>query len=194
MDIGSPIEASDLNPGKLTYTLEESTDAALFDIDRETGQLKTNGKLDADANGGGSRTVMVRATDPSGDPQGTADVNNSDTVTVGITVENLAEDPQISDASIAGFAENGTITNALAAFTAVVEDSGTVSRWSLAGPDAGEFKFADPTNGALTFKDQPDYEKPGDADGDNVYEVTVRATDGDSRTGHQGRDRRGYQL
>ena len=35
----------------------------------------------------------------------------------------------------------------------------------------------------LTFQDQPDYEKPGDADGDNVYEITVRATDGDSRTG-----------
>ena len=69
------LRPEDLNPGKLTYTLE-GTDAvvALFDIDRETGQLKTKGKLDADANGGDSHTVMVRATDPSGDPQvGTAD-------------------------------------------------------------------------------------------------------------------------
>ena len=29
----------------------------------------------------------------------------------------------------------------------------------------------------------PDYEKPGDADKDNVYEVTVEATDGVSNTG-----------
>ena len=49
VDIGSPIEAEDLNPGKLTYTLE-GTAADHFDIDRETGQLKTKGKLDADAN------------------------------------------------------------------------------------------------------------------------------------------------
>ena len=36
VDIGSPIEASDLNPGKLTYTLEgDAADAALFDIDRK---------------------------------------------------------------------------------------------------------------------------------------------------------------
>ena len=93
VDIGSPIEATDLNPGKLTYTLE-GTAAALFDIDRETGQLKTKGKLDfdaADANGE-SHTVTVRATDPSGDPHvELAVVGNSDTVTVTIAVENLDE-------------------------------------------------------------------------------------------------------
>ena len=54
VDIGSPIEAEDLNPGKLTYTLEGTAAAMLFDIDRETGQLKTKGKLDADADGGAS--------------------------------------------------------------------------------------------------------------------------------------------
>ena len=181
VDIGSPIEASDLNPGKLTYTLE-GDDASSFDIDRETGQLKTKDKLDAETKA--TYEVTVRATDASGDPQeGTADATNSDTVMVDITVEDLAEDPQISDESIAGFAENGTIADALATFTAVVEDGGSVSRWSLTGPDAGKFEFATPTAGALTFKKQPDYEKPGDADGDNVYEITVRATDGDSRTG-----------
>ena len=183
VDIGSPIEASDLNPGKLTYTLE-GTDAAMFDIDRETGQLKTKGELDADASGGDSHEVTVRATDASGDPQeGTADTTNSDTVIVNITVEDLAEDPQISDESIAGFAENGDITDALATFTADFEGTATISRWSLTGPDAGKFEFADPTRGVLTFEKQPDYEKPGDADGDNMYEVTVRATDSDSRTG-----------
>ena len=30
----------------------------------------------------------------------------------------------------------------------------------------------------LTFKKKPDYEKPTDADMDNVYEVTVQASDG----------------
>ena len=194
VDIGSLIEASDLNPGKLTYTLE-GTDASSFDIDRETGQLKTKAVLDRedsnltdsdndDANGL-QLEVMVRATDPSGDPQmPTADAGNSDIVTVVITVEDLAEDPQISDESIDGFEEvGGTITEALATFTAVTEDTDSARRWSLAGPDAGKLQFATPTQGALTFIEKPDYEDPGDADGDNMYEVTVRATDDDGRTG-----------
>ena len=50
MDIGSSIEAEDLNPGKLTYTLE-GVAADHFDIDRETGQLMTKGELDADETG-----------------------------------------------------------------------------------------------------------------------------------------------
>ena len=185
VDIGSPIEAEDLNPGKLTYTLE-GTDADDFDIDRETGQLKTKSKLDADTEA--SYSVTVRATDPSGDPQvSTAVTTNSDTVDVTITVEDLAEDPQIvvsdADNMLGGFAENTAITTAVVTFTATPEAPATISRWSLAGPDAGKLEFDNPATGALTFKKSPDYEKPGDADGDNMYEVTVRATDSDSRTG-----------
>ena len=37
--------------------------------------------------------------------------------------------------------------------------------------------------GALTFKTSPNYEMPADADGDNVYEVKVAATDADSNRG-----------
>ena len=193
VDIGSPIEASDLNPGKLTYTLE-GDDAAMFDIDRETGQLKTKDKLDFDADGGGgeSHTVTVRATDPSGDPQVDPRVDdNSDIVVVNITVEDLDEDPQISASDtgnmLGGFPEDTDAdatpgTTPVATFTAVVEpDDDEVSRWSLAGSDAGKFRIS--SAGALTFDKHPDYEKPGDADGDNIYEVTVRATDSDGRTG-----------
>ena len=35
----------------------------------------------------------------------------------------------------------------------------------------------------LTFKAQPNYEAPGDANGDNVYEVTVVAADDDGNRG-----------
>ena len=37
--------------------------------------------------------------------------------------------------------------------------------------------------GLLTFKAKPDYEKPGDANTDNVYEVTVVATDSHGNRG-----------
>ena len=55
----------------------------------------------------------------------------------------------------------------------------TVS-WSLSGPDAARFDIGNQTGGtpgALTFKAQPDFESPADADGNNVYEVTVMASD-----------------
>ena len=51
-------------------------------------------------------------------------------------------------------------------------------RWR--GADRGKFNFE---NGALEFKAAPDYEKPGDANKDNVYEVTVEATDAVGYTG-----------
>ena len=55
---------------------------------------------------------------------------------------------------------------------------------ALAGADRGKFNF-DTTNGQLTFKgpDSPNYEAPGDANKDNVYEVTVEATDAVGNTG-----------
>ena len=59
-----------------------------------------------------------------------------------------------------------------------------MSRLSLMGDDAGLFELAadsDDTNGVsqvLSFKKSPDFEMPGDRNTDNVYEVTVRASDG----------------
>jgi len=44
------------------------------------------------------------------------------------------------------------------------------------GADAAKFNI-NSTTGALTFKAAPDFETPGDANGDNVYEVSVKATD-----------------
>ena len=38
-------------------------------------------------------------------------------------------------------------------------------------------------DGELTFRNVPDYEDPEDSDDDNVYEVTVEATDEDGETG-----------
>ena len=66
------------------------------------------------------------------------------------------------------------------------EEVGDAPTLSLAGADKGKFDF-NPSNGVLMFKaapaPAPDYEKPGDANKDNVYEVTVEATDGVGYTG-----------
>ena len=55
---------------------------------------------------------------------------------------------------------------------------------SLMGDDAGLFELADDgedgnnVSQILAFKENPDFEMPGDRDQDNLYEVTVRASDG----------------
>ncbi|MBI9087385.1 MAG: DUF4347 domain-containing protein, partial [Desulfobacterales bacterium] len=49
------------------------------------------------------------------------------------------------------------------------------------GADQGKFTIHGVT-GVLTFNAPPDFEAPGDADGDNVYNVTVMASDGGDDT------------
>ncbi len=73
--------------------------------------------------------------------------------------------------------------NSLVQFTAADPDNTDETiTWSLSGEDAGDFTIVD---GALTFKTSPNYERPGDADGDNVYKVTVSATDADRNRGEK---------
>ena len=52
----------------------------------------------------------------------------------------------------------------------------TACTWSIKGTDAGDFEIS--SAGVLTFKQEaPNYEVPADSNGDNVYMVTVVATD-----------------
>ena len=52
--------------------------------------------------------------------------------------------------------------------------AGTIT-WSLAGTDAALFTLS--SNGALTFKEKPNYEMAVEDGTDNMYEVIVQATD-----------------
>ena len=58
---------------------------------------------------------------------------------------------------------------------------------SLTGVDSSKFELNDPVTAVvppnnyskvLAFKDKPDFEMPGDSNRDNVYQVTVVASDG----------------
>ena len=56
-------------------------------------------------------------------------------------------------------------------------DAGTTLTYSLSGTDAALFNI-DAATGAVTFKAAPNFEAPADADGDNVYDIVVTASDG----------------
>ena len=59
---------------------------------------------------------------------------------------------------------------------------GDTVTYSVSGDDAGKFSIVS-NDGELTFASSPNFEALGSADGDNVYEVTVKAASTSSNTG-----------
>ena len=95
-----------------------------------------------------------------------------DTHEVVIMVTDVDEVPTIAGDATIDYPENGM--GDVATYTAMDPEEATIT-WSLAGADAAAL---DITDGVLTFKESPDYEMPADADTDNIYMVTVEASDG----------------
>ena len=198
------------NDADSTTLLAADSDLQFFDIDMETGQIEVAQELDYDAVGegraddavAGTYTVIVRATDPSG---------LADNITVTITAENANEAPVVTGWAELSVKE-GTIDitdeDAVLVYTSLRDAPGigedphptnqqneyvyedpdhldSIARWNLEGDDAGAFDHSgrfEPRY--LQFKVAPDYENPTDMNRDNVYEVTLVATDTDPlRTG-----------
>ena len=90
---------------------------------------------------------------------------------IGLT--NIA--PNFSSSASVSIAENtvGLIYTATASDT----NGDTVTISLAGGPDAGVFSI-DVSSGGLSLAASVDFENPSDADGDNVYEVTLEARDG----------------
>ena len=70
------------------------------------------------------------------------------------------------------YEEGGT---APAATLSAMDQDGDAIDWSLTGDDAGKFAISD--DGVLEFKSSPNYEGPADADKNNLYLVTVNASE-----------------
>ena len=181
-------------------------DSARFKIDQKTGQITTNVNLnyegnEADADNCAAQNacvVTVRATDSAGAATDAVDDNDvPDDMTVTITLKNVNEKPTFGD-DINGTAtlnvdvtSKAILENAMddglqvANYTATDMDAEDTVLISLRGDDAAMFQLADDTEEEadnlaaqiLSFKDSPNYEDPKDKNGDNIYEVIVRASD-----------------
>ncbi len=169
-NVGDPVTATD-SGDKLIYSLS-GADAASFTIvsglkgtGAGEGQIKTAVKLDYETKD--SYMVMVTATDPSG---------ATDSVMVNISVTDVDDKTVVTVVDMTtgklSYAENGT--DAVATLSATDEDGDAID-WTLAGDDASKFAISD--DGVLTFKDSPNYEGPVDDNKNNVYLVTVNASE-----------------
>ena len=157
--------ATDPDDDGVTWSIA-GTDAARFSIS-ENGELAFKSPPDYeapnDANTDNVYEVTVRASDG----------NLVSTLDVEITVTNVNESGTISGLTSVNYQENSTTT--VGTYSATDPDGDAVA-WSVAGTDAARFSISE--DGELTFRSSPDYEAPNDANVDNVYEVTVRASDG----------------
>jgi hypothetical protein len=170
--IVAQITATDSDgPGTLSYSIVGGADAARFTI--SGGQLRfvasPNFEAPTDANGDNVYQVIVRASDGE----------LTDVQTISVTVTNVNEGVTITSNGAGATAAIAVVENGLLAttVTAVDVDGGPVTYSIAGGADASRF-LIDSSTGALSFLMIPDFEQPGDQDGNNVYEVTVRASDG----------------
>ena len=109
-----PCRASDPDGDKLTYTLG-GTDAASFDIDAATGQLKSKAELDAETKS--SYSVTVSVTDGKNAGGGNlADIDDTITVTITVTSEALSDLAAKYDADEDGLISRDEALTALADF------------------------------------------------------------------------------
>lgn len=164
--------------GNVALGWGESSDAVgpiAYDVYRNTqviGSTTTTSFTDTSAIGGSTYQYYVTARDAAGNdsaPSNTAsvDVAAANQVPV-ITSEGGGPTVALSRS------ENQTGVTDVDATDA----DGTTPTYAISGgADAAGFAI-DPNSGVLTFAVAPDYESPVDANMDNVYEVTVAASDG----------------
>jgi hypothetical protein len=159
--------------GSTTYSIVGGADAARFTIDAETGALTfvtaPDHEAPADADGDNRYEVIVAASDGA----------HADTQTLTVTVGDINEAPVITSHGGGDTATLTVMENTVVVGTVVAGDpEGTTATYSIAGgADADRFTI-DAATGILTFLVAPDYDVPGDTDGDNRYEVIVAASDG----------------
>ncbi len=169
------LKATDPEGGAITYSISGGVDASRFSINAATGALsfKVAPDYEAPTDVGLNNVYEVQVTASDGA------LSDTQALVVQVTdvVENVA--PVITsngggvNASVSVQENQVEVTYVEA--TDVANDYLVYS--ITGGADAALFKISS-SSGRLRFINAPDYEKPLDADSNNVYEVQVTVSDG----------------
>ena len=163
------IAAADADGDDLTFSLTTTTDSSYFTIDPTSGALSFNQAPDfetpQDSNADNTYELELSV----------ADGTNTISQAISVRVADVDEAPSFASAS-ASVSVNEN--NAAAIYQAQATDpEGASLAYSASGADAALFTV-NSTSGDLAFKNPPSFESPLDQDGNNVYELTITATDG----------------
>ena len=171
-NVGAPVSASDPESSDVLEYALRGRDARSFDIDSSTGQILTRAALNYESRRSYSVRVSVR---DNKNADGNADTTIDDYIDITINVIDENEAPEITGATSANFAENST--RAVANYRGSDPEGGTVS-WTVLGTDSAHFAITN--SGVLSFDPAPDHENARDSDRNNVYHVTIQASDGNN--------------
>jgi hypothetical protein len=167
------VTATDPDGTTPTFAIVGGADAARFKINATTGLLEfkvaPNFEAPTDVGADNIYDVIVRASDGA----------LFDTQAIAVTVTNVAEAPVITSNGGGATGARSIAENLTTVTTNLANDpDGTTPTWSIVGGADAAFFLIDATTGLLRFATAPDFETPGDANGDNAYQVTVQASDG----------------
>ncbi|MDF8333605.1 Calx-beta domain-containing protein [Novosphingobium cyanobacteriorum] len=168
------VTATDPDAGATrTFSITGGADAALFQIDSATGALSfkaaPNFEARGDAGANNVYDVIVQVSDGV----------LTDSQAIAVTVTNANDAPRITSngggvTAAVAVAESGS---AVTKVVAVDDDAGATVTYSITGgADAALFRIS--STGALAFISRPNFERPLDAGGNNIYDVVVTASDG----------------
>ena len=164
-------QASDADDDVLIYSIA-GVDSSLFTIDSASGELSFISPpdydipLDYDSN----NIYQLSITASDGEYQSGQDL--------AISISNINEPPSFTQASVSPTTaeNNASFVHTVAA--AIDEDQGQQLTYTISGADQADFSF-DPATLELAFITTPDYETPLDQDANNVYQLTITASDGE---------------
>jgi hypothetical protein len=177
---GVILVVSDPNQGDtLTFSITGGADQSLFTLNSLTGELTFKAASDfekpLDTNGNNIYEVEITAYDNFGEPA-TTTLRGTTISSLNIEVTNVNEAPIITSGTAANFAENGI--GIVYTVTASDPDAGTNLTYTLDNTvDASLFNINN-TTGVIAFKNAPDFETPLDNGANNIYNLTVIASDG----------------
>ena len=171
------VVATDADAGQtVTFTLSGGADESKFSI-TPAGELTFNTAPDyevpTDTGMNNEYEVTITATD-----DGTPEMSATQALTITVTDE---DEPRANNAPVFAGGATDTVAYAENATTAVITvvamdaDAGQTMTLMLSGADAGLFSIT--PAGELTFNTAPDFEMPTDTGSDNMYEITITATD-----------------
>ena len=177
VDIGTAVAATDADDDELTWTLS-GIDAAAFNIDSTSGQLRTKSALDYETKS--SYSVTISVSDGNG---------GSDSITVTINVTDVTEnkvtitDKDVTENNAPVFTDGASTTRSIAENTAAGTNIGTpvsatdadnnTLTYTLGGTNSASFAIVS-TSGQLQTKAALNYERK------TSYSVTVTVSDGNN--------------
>jgi hypothetical protein len=173
------LQAVDPEGDPITYVIDSSVDGALMTIDPTTGALSFRNPVDISNDQSSAGNNVYRVLAYAKDAGGSYDLQ---LVFIQIVDPTPVNHSPVIDSNGGGNNASLSVVEGQTAVTTVHAtdaDSSALTYSLIGGADQGLFDI-DATTGVVTFRNAPDATAPADADQDNVYELIVSASDGNT--------------